>query len=342
MGIKRRGDSWQVDLSYGKPAKRIRRSFTTESAAKRWKALTLQNLDRGIEPESGSSTGAVPTTLGQLREVTLRSVWRGTRGETTAATNSGEVVEILGATRPLAALDATWVGELTQTLVARGQKPATVNRKLAAFSRMLSFAQQTGAIAVRPTVTRLKEPQGRTRWLSWAEQDDLFDELGDEAIRRLCVFLVETGVRVSDALRVRWGDIIPAGERWAVEIKQPKNDEPRAVPIVATLAAELDALRHLPDGPFQRIPQSRVNTVWNAAKARVPWAADDAEVVPHCLRHTCASRLVQAGVDILTVRRWMGHKTLRVTMRYAHLAPDFLTEAWQRAEAFKPVKSLET
>ena len=42
----------------------------------------------------------------------------------------------------------------------------------------------------------------------------------------------------------------------------------------------------------------------------------------HCLRHTFASRLVMAGVDIRTLAELMGHRTLQMTMRYAHLAPE--------------------
>jgi len=50
----------------------------------------------------------------------------------------------------------------------------------------------------------------------------------------------------------------------------------------------------------------------------------------HDLRHTFASRLVMAGVDIRTVQELMGHKTIQVTLRYSHLAPKHQLEAVQR------------
>ena len=50
----------------------------------------------------------------------------------------------------------------------------------------------------------------------------------------------------------------------------------------------------------------------------------------HCLRHTFASRLVMAGVDIRTVQELLGHKTITVTLRYAHLAPQHQLAAVQR------------
>ena len=54
------------------------------------------------------------------------------------------------------------------------------------------------------------------------------------------------------------------------------------------------------------------------------------DIVWHTLRHTCASRLVMAGVDIRTVQEIMGHKTLAMTMRYSHLSGDHLTRAVNR------------
>ena len=53
----------------------------------------------------------------------------------------------------------------------------------------------------------------------------------------------------------------------------------------------------------------------------------------HCLRHTFASRLVMAGVDIRTVQELMGHKTIGMTVRYAHLAPKHTLAAVERLDA---------
>ena len=55
--------------------------------------------------------------------------------------------------------------------------------------------------------------------------------------------------------------------------------------------------------------------------------ANDKEAVPHALRHTFCSRLVQRGVPILTVKELAGHLSLETTLRYAHLAPHNLVDA---------------
>lgn len=71
----------------------------------------------------------------------------------------------------------------------------------------------------------------------------------------------------------------------------------------------------------------------------------DAQFTPHCLRHTCASRLVQSGVGIRVVQEWLGHKTIQMTMRYAHLSPTSLHEAAAKvvgaAKAHSPNDTLE-
>ena len=54
---------------------------------------------------------------------------------------------------------------------------------------------------------------------------------------------------------------------------------------------------------------------------------DDTDFVPHCLRHTCASRLVQKGVHLQVVQQWLGHRAIQTTLRYAHLAPKNLNSA---------------
>jgi integrase len=71
------------------------------------------------------------------------------------------------------------------------------------------------------------------------------------------------------------------------------------------------------------LTQPQFRAVWNSAKDEVGLGSDP-QVVPHILRHTCASRLVQGGIDMRRIQMWLGHQTLQMTMRYAHLATNDL------------------
>ena len=64
---------------------------------------------------------------------------------------------------------------------------------------------------------------------------------------------------------------------------------------------------------------------WQKTRA-APGFTDDKAYTPHVLRHTCVSRLVQAGAGLLHVQTWLGHKQATMTQRYAHLAPDSLRD----------------
>ena len=58
-------------------------------------------------------------------------------------------------------------------------------------------------------------------------------------------------------------------------------------------------------------------------------------MIPYICRHTCASRLVQNGVALPVIQKWLGHKTLQVTLRYAILAPSSLTDAARVLESLE-------
>src|SRR5690606_27121458 len=102
-----------------------------------------------------------------------------------------------------------------------------------------------------------------------------------------------------------------------------KSGRSRTVPLTARARAAVEANTGRGQGPFIGIKQYQFRAVWNDAKKQVG-LGDDPDVVPHVLRHTCASRLVRGGIDMRRVQTWLGHQSLQMTMRYAHLATNDL------------------
>ncbi|MGF9562498.1 site-specific integrase [Neorhizobium sp. JUb45] len=205
------------------------------------------------------------------------------------------------------------IGELRK----RGNSNATINRKMAALSKLLRKAFKMGDIHSLPEFRRQKEKAGRIRFLEYEEEDRLFAAIKakDELYYALCVFLVDTGARLGEGIGLHWNDIYENRATFWIT----KSGRSRTVPLTPRAVHVVGQQAGAKDGPFASVDQQRFRSVWNSAKADVGLGTDE-NVVPHVLRHTCASRLVRGGIDIRRVQMWLGHQTLQMTMRYAHLA----------------------
>lgn len=206
---------------------------------------------------------------------------------------------------------------LVMKLRERGNSNATINRKMAALRKLLKKAHRMGEIASLPEFHRLKERAGRIRFLEYNEEEQLFAAIKarSEDYHRLAVFLVDTGARLGEAIGVRWNDI-HAGR---VTFWITKSGRSRTLPLTQRAQQVLRAAIPSRNGPFLHIGQPKFRATWHEAKKECGLGSD-ADVVPHILRHTCASRLVRGGIDLRRVQTWLGHQTLQMTMRYAHLA----------------------
>lgn len=232
----------------------------------------------------------------------------------------GEINEILLGER-FSTFDQDRLDNLIVTLRQRGNSNATINRKMAALTKLLRKAGKMGDLHSLPEYRRQKEGAGRIRFLESEEEARLFAEIRSrsEDAYRLSVFLVDTGCRLGEALGLIWNDV----QEGRVTFWITKSGRSRTVPLTrraaAAVARQPCAIDRPAKGPFCHMTQPQYRAIWNESKAKVGLGGD-VQVVPHVLRHTCASRLVQGGIDLRRVQMWLGHQTLQMTMRYSHLA----------------------
>ncbi|TCT21173.1 tyrosine-type recombinase/integrase [Thiobaca trueperi] len=210
----------------------------------------------------------------------------------------------------------------------------TVNRELCVLSSAINYARREWEWDIPNPVPgrKLRTPEGRIRWITREESKRLLDEASREPqAPHLVDFIrlaINTGCRKGELLGLEWKRIDLRAGLIHLEADHTKTLKRRSVPInadarEAILSRAQFRMRHCPASPwvFCHEDGSRVLDVKRSfTTARKRAGIEDFRV--HDLRHTCAAWLVSAGVPLTAVRDLLGHTTVKMTERYAHLAPE--------------------
>lgn len=207
-------------------------------------------------------------------------------------------------------------------------KPATVVRYLAALSHAFSIAvKEWGWIEDNPVrkVTKPREPRGRVRFLSDDERDRLLTACRESTSRLLypvVVLALSSGMRAREITGLTWARVDLQQRR--ILLEDTKNDERRVVPIVGhalELLREHGKVRRLDTDlvfPGPRKPQQPVELRQAFLSALEKAGIEDFRF--HDLRHSAASYLAMNGASLAEIAEVLGHKTLQMVKRYAHLS----------------------
>lgn len=110
-----------------------------------------------------------------------------------------------------------------------------------------------------------------------------------------------------------------------------KGDRPRSIPMTRRTRIILEERHHITRSKPFTISVDEAERAWQWVRAKMGLERE-AEFCIHMLRHSCASRLVNAGVDLYVVKEWLGHSSIQITERYAHLNPMKLVHAVEMLE----------
>ncbi len=210
-----------------------------------------------------------------------------------------------------------------------GAKDSTINRELATLSHLLRSAVRWKWIGRDkiPTFDRLREGAGRVIALSPVQCDALLQAALDDQDTDLWLFVLiclQTSMRHGEARRLRWEHYDAHRRRFYIpEAKAGEREQPVPVELAGVLKG-ISEDRMVSSGYlFKGGPGSKTGYrhTFRKAFARAVEKAglDPATVTPHVMRHTAITRLVKAGVDLPTVQRVSGHKTISMVLRYAHV-----------------------
>lgn len=235
---------------------------------------------------------------------------------------------------------------------------STRNRYRTLLHAMFNRAIRHGLLTVNPAkgIAKFKEPEGRIQYLMPEEEAAVRAALAPEPLRTgrpkldtvrpdlgpLFAVSVHTGLRWSEQLALRWADVdLLTG---LITMRHSNTGYSRQVPmnsVVRSAALDLAAQRGRPDDPEEPVfrcsytaPDKFFPKAVERARKVLMDAGRDASRLDgytwHCNRHSFASRLVMAGVDLRTVQVLGGWRTLAMVQRYSHLAPAHLREAVER------------
>jgi len=223
---------------------------------------------------------------------------------------------------------------------ARNTAPGTINREIAVLSHLFSKAVEWGWITHRPAkLCRLKEGDGRIMYLTVEQVAALIESAKASDNLQLYPFIViavETSMRMSEILSIRRENIdVQRRVIYVPKAKAGQREQPITEHLATFLTGCMNALP--PDTPWL-FPSAAAKS-GHAVDIRKPFikavrdaGLDPVLVVRHTLRHTAITHLVQAGVDLPTVKRISGHKTLAMVERYSHQNGEHIQAAMDKLQ----------
>lgn len=210
---------------------------------------------------------------------------------------------------------------------------ASINRPLALLRHLLRLAhEEWELLAVVPKIRLEKEAQGRLRWLTPEEATKQLDGCRAQknpALVDLVELALYTGMRQGELLGLTWGSVDRS--RGVVLLEVTKSGRRREVPLNGPADAVL--ARRAAAGKAEGLVFG--TTSWDAFRKGWEAALEAAKLADfhfHDLRHTFASWAVQRGATLPEVKDLLGHSSLAMVMRYAHLAPEHLRAAVSRLD----------
>ena len=209
-----------------------------------------------------------------------------------------------------------------------GAKGATVRRDLATLSCMMSCAVAWDYSETNPvkqfSKRHIREAPPRTAYPT-VEQVDRLVTHAPPMVGRIIRFLAETGMRQEEVCGLEWSQV--SIQRREVKLTKTKTSSPRVVPLSdVAIGTLVGTPRHVTStyvfwhGDGQRYTNFANSFALVARRAEVPFRCHD-------LRHAFASSFLQATGNIPALQAILGHKTIAMTMRYAHMVTSHLHQA---------------
>ena len=335
MLIERRSNKWHVEATLGN--QEITKVFNIKLQAYNYAKLIREAHEGGkrIPKTLPKRKRLRARTMGELLELTIKHVWKGSSAAYSQTLNARQMVEFLGEKTLIKNVEAEDIYEIMDHLDEIGNKAGTINRKVSAISRMLTFAVDCRIIKGRFRIERRKESKGRLRFFTYKEEESIvqtFKDMGRESMGDFTRILCETGLRRLAAKNILWSDFTHNNTQIVYTRKGGKIDQ---IPLTKLAQEIFNKRREMGFlQPFCDFNIEVFREQWCLMKKSLGFGGDR-EFTPHTCRHTFCSRLVQAGVPLVQVKELAGHEAFATTLRYAHLRPSDLIKSIETLSNFR-------
>lgn len=321
-GHKIRRVAWGYRIVVNGRSEKVTRADWTKEAAQ--DALATRMLERDAETAPARPAMTFGEAIARYLEVKAKKrSWKDDQR------NLYRLRDAFGADRPLGEVTAGRIAEYkiqrARTLVQRDGGPraisaATLNRELAALRHLFTLAVgEWEVLGKAPRIRLEKEPEGRIVWLETTEEAALLMACRASQNKYLADVVkvaLETGMRQGELLELDWSRVDLS--RGVVALERTKSGKRREVP-----------MRQVVYAIFAAMPEPRVGRVWPDKSIRTAFenaveAAGLVDFTFHGCRHHFASWFMMRGGQLEALREILGHKDIKMTLRYAHLSPGHL------------------
>jgi len=244
-----------------------------------------------------------------------------------------EVLEQKFGNIALRKLEPSIVEKFIVDIAKQNKKPATVNKYITILKHMLRKAVEWNMVeeAILKRLSSIKQLRLNNRRLRYLTKEEIARLLSccDKNLYPIVFTALNTGMRKSEILGLKWSNVDL--KNGYIYVENSKSSESRTIPMnekllslfrkmfeERKLSSEYVFVNPKTGAKYQDIKKAFASTLKKAQIKNFHF---------HDLRHTFASHLVMAGVDLTTVKELLGHKDIKMTLRYSHLAPEHKQKA---------------
>ena len=322
MSVTKDGKKWKLDFRpEGVKGRRIIRLFDTKGQALQYQRKLLS--DNQVLQIADNKT---------LSE--LINIWYDLHGQAlkSADDTKNRLLKLsIALGNPVASsVNPELLAKYRRDRLDHGVTPATLNRELTTLKAVYRELKRLGVINYHSPILdirKLRETKTELSYLTNEQIAQLMYQVGktkNDSLPYIVKICLSTGARWSEAEKLTYNNCINQGFQFV----DTKNGQSRFVPVDGPIF--LDVQKRLQQTNF-RSCYSAFRSAFKRTCLTVPSGQ-----LAHILRHTFASHFIMNGGNILALQKILGHSSLNITMRYSHLAPDYLNQAVR----FNPLSSL--